>query len=114
MTQSPRERSGHGRTAPRTPRVEHTTPAAPSGAVGCISDPCERRVFHLVEPAPRPSPVDHLGLEHPDDALGERIDAPMRQESLNVSDGESNAYSGAVVDEHGVIDLVGDEAFAAP
>lgn len=39
--------------------------------------PFERREFHRLDAAPRPSPVDHLGLEQAVDGLGQRVDAPM-------------------------------------
>lgn len=37
------------------------------------SDPFKRRIFHVVEALPGPTPMDHLGLVQANDRLGERI-----------------------------------------
>jgi hypothetical protein len=62
-------------------------------------DPLECGEFHRVEAAPRPAPMDHLGLEEAYHRLGERIvvavadaadgglDGGLR-ESLGVADGQ--------------------------
>jgi hypothetical protein len=45
--------------------------------MGVPVDPLEGGPFDRFERTPGPETADHLGLEQPDDGLGEGVDAPM-------------------------------------
>ncbi len=74
-------------------------------------DPIERRKFDGFEMPPGSQLPNHLRLEEPDDRLGERVDAPMCQESR--SGGGVRRGADMMIMEERVVDLSCDKALQA-